>query len=171
MSDLIGDTAHLHRNVVSFSAVHSFHGAAERGSFLLTDCSGFNSLANSRASVRIVSTSLTAKVIGPSSADRATSGVVAVIPADEPARPNSRAQMLSIGGHAYVEHSVYCAPTPVSLRFSADVAHQIKPKPLVGSAPRILYDVKILGGDTKDETCIVISGDIEVDGIGFVKSW
>jgi len=170
MSDLVGDVSHLHRTVVPFSAVHVVQGHNPHGSFLITDCTGFSALSNARASVKIVSDSLTVKVVSPGGADKVVSGAVAIIP-DTATNPTSVAHVLSIGGHAYVEHSVYNSAGPVPVRFAAEAAHQIKPTPLVGSPPKVVFALSVLGGDTNTTSTLVLQGSIEVDGIGFTRTW
>ncbi|KAE8238394.1 hypothetical protein A4X09_0g7110 [Tilletia walkeri] len=170
MSDLVGDTTHLHRTTVPFSASHKIVGHEIHGSFLLSDATGFSSVASSRASVKIVSDSLSCKIIGPAAADKAVSTAVAILP-ETASNPTAFEHILSIGGFAYLEHSVYNSPGSVPVAFAAEAAHQIKPKPLVGSPPKVVYYHRVLGGDGKSVSHLVVQGLLEVDGVGFVKSW
>jgi len=171
MSDVLGDTTHLHQHRIDFNAVHTIVGASSHGSFCLVDSSGLRHLLSSRASVKIVSQSLTCQVIGPASADKAVSIHVAVIPATATGHPTSEAQILTIGGSAYAQHSLYVGALAVPLAFSTEVAHQIKPAPVVGEPPLVVYVCTITGGTNSDKAYLRISGTIEVDGIGYVQPW
>merc|ERR1712110_915909 len=101
----------------------------------------------SRAKVEIVSDSLTVKVIGPASADKAVTLCVAVVPSSSEVCPTTDAQVLTIGGAAYAQHSVYIGVQDVPLRFAAEASHLIKPRPLIGSLPKVVYTFNLIGGD------------------------
>nr|QKN22696.1 hypothetical protein [Erysiphe necator associated deltaflexivirus 4] len=171
MSEVIGDTRHLHSNRITFSAVQVVTGSKVSGHFELTTALGFKHLVTARASIRIVSESLQCMIIAPAGADKAVVAHIAVVPTGLPSYPSEAAHVMTIGGSAFCQHSVYSPASPVPLRFSQEVAHQIKPKPLVGLPPEIVYHIQVLGGDKSSETYVKISGEIEVDGIGFAQSW
>jgi len=114
---------------------------------------------------------LICKVVGPASATKAVSCHVAVLPAGLSEWPTSPAAILTIGGSAFVQHSLFVAPTSVPIRFASEAAHQLKPTPLFGKPPVIVYHSTITGGQATDTAYICVSGLLEVDGIGFVKSW
>jgi len=171
MSDLIGDTSQLHSTRIPFNAIHTVVGHEQHGSFLLSEAVGFIHVIDSRATVKIVSSSLLCQVLGAPSADTAVSAYIAIIPASFQPTPSSSDHILTIGGSAFCQHSLYVPPTLVPLAFSQDVAHQLKPVPLLGSPPRVAYAVQVVGGTTQSRSTIRISGVIEVDGVGFVQSW
>lgn len=171
MSEVIGDTGHLHDNRVPFCAVHTVKGLSDSGHFTLSTCSGFKHLLTARASIRIVSSSLNCMVIGPAAADKAISAHIAVVPAGLKSYPTSAAQIMTIGGSAYVQHSLYVVTSPVPLSFAPEVAHQLKPKPVIGEEPEVVFHFTITGGSVNTEAFIKISGYLEVDGVGFATSW
>lgn len=171
MSDLVGDTQHLHNRSIEFSAVHTVTGNQLHGSFNLAESPGFAKLAGSHASVKIVSESLACDIIGPASASVASTGAIAVIPVTAPHNPDTVAKVLSIGGSVYCVHSLYQAPIQQPVRFAAETAHQIKPKPLVGSAPKVVYALELEGASATSRILIRIRGVIEVDGTGFIQPW
>lgn len=171
MSEVIGDTGYLHKNRVTFCAVHTVTGQKVAGHFTLSTSLGFKHLVTARASVKIVSESLQCMAIAPAGADKAVVAHVAVVPINLSSYPSEAAHVMTIGGSAFCQHSVYSPATPVTLRFSEEVAHQIKPTAFVGLAPEIVYHVEVVGGDSKSITHIKISGELEVDGIGFAQSW
>jgi hypothetical protein len=171
MSEVIGDTRELHQNTINFNAVHTVSGASGFGHFRLETCSGLQHLLNARASVRIVSSSLTCQVIGPVSAAKAVSAHIAVIPSNATAWPTTAAQILTIGGSAFVQHSLYVGAPTAPLQFSQEAAHQLKPSPVLGSAPEIVFQYTITGGTDADSAYLRISGVLAVDGIGFVTPW
>lgn len=173
MSDLIGDTSQLKSTVIGFNAVHEATGASGSGRFALLECLGVKHLLSPRAFVRIVSDSLTCQVIGPATASAAVTAHIAVIPSaveagDLPTQPR---QILTIGGSAFVQHSLYIGAPKAELKFSEGVAHQIKPTPLVGDPPAVVYHYTVTGGGTNSVVHFKISGSIEVDGVGFTRTW
>jgi len=173
MSEVIGDTSDLHVNTIPFNAVHTLTGAHGSFAFKLEEASGLKHLLTARASVRIVSDSLTCQVIGPASAAKAVSAHVAVIPhttnADD--LPTTPAHVLTIGGSAFIQHSLYVGALPAPLNFAQEVAHQIKPTPILGGPPMVVGHYTVTGGVNTDTVFLRVSGVISVDGIGFVKPW
>jgi hypothetical protein len=171
MAEIIGDTSHLTQTRVPFNAVHRVSGASRSGHFSLVECAGVASLIRSRAQVRIASESLRCQVVGPAAADQATVLHVAIVPSTCNSWPSSDTDILTIGGSAFCQHSLFVAPAAVPLSFSPEVAHQIKPAPLVGSAPEVVYQLTIVGGAEGSRAHIKISGELEVSGIGFIATW
>lgn len=171
MSELLGDTRDLHTSRVAFRAVITVTGSSASGHVPLTSLPGFRHLLSARASARIVSETLTCQVIGPASATKAVSCHVAVLPATCQVWPSSPPEILTIGGCAFVQHSLFVAPSVAPLAFAPEVAHQLKPTPVFGQPPEVVYHCTITGGAATDSAYICIIGDIEVDGIGFVQSW
>lgn len=168
---IIGDTSHLTATLVPFNAVYKVTGKKTSGHFRLTECLGFASLLRARASVRIVSSSLTVQVIGPARADKSVNAYVAIVPASLDSWPTTSTGILTIGGSTFVQHSLYIAPTPSSLLFNPEVAHQIKPTPVIGQQPEVVYLVEVIGGEDRDESLLRISGQIDISGVGFVPTW
>lgn len=172
MSEVVGDTSHLHDNTVPFSAVITLTGASNHFAVPLTRAEGFKHLLTARASVRIVSGSLTCKAVGPASASKAVTVLAAIVPVNEDnIYPQTPVQVLTVGGHAFVQHSLYVTPTPTRIDFAPEVAHQIKPTPLVGSPPCVAGHFTVTGGAASDITYFTVSGLLSVDGVGFAKSW
>lgn len=173
MGDLIGDSAFLHQNRVPFHAVYSARGASGSGSFLLTTAAGVKHLLSARASVKVVSDKLTCQVIGPAAADKAVEAFVAVVPATaaDGELPTTIEEIMTIGGSSYLQHSLYVPSTIVPLSFAQEVAHQIKPSPLIGEPPLVVFAYNVTGGVPGSIVRFRISGVLEVDGIGFAKSW
>lgn len=171
MSDVLGDTSHLHQHRIAFNAVHTLVGPSGHGAFSLVDAPGLRHLLSSRASVKIVSSGLTCQVIGPPAADKAVSVHVAIVPSTAPSHPKSEAQILTIGGSTFTQHSLYVGAVSSPLAFSPEVAHQIKPRPLVGESPLVVFVFTITGGTKDDKANLRVSGEIEVDGIGYVQPW
>lgn len=168
---VIGDVSQLHQNRIAFNAVRSITGSSVHGHFALSSAAGFAHLASARASVRIVSDTLRCQIIGPAAADKAVSAYVAVIPSTAPAFPTTAQHILTIGGSAFVQHSLYVGAKTEPLSFSQEVAHTIKPTPLVGSPPEVVFFVEVTGGANTDVSTLRISGHLEVDGIGYVQPW
>jgi len=171
MGDLIGDVQELRSTRIPFHAVHTVTGSAVHGHFPLMGCTGISHLAASRASVRIVSEGLTCQIIGPATAANAVEAYIAVIPSTSPVWPTTGANILTIGGSAYCQHSVYVGSVIAPLSFTQEVAHQIKPAPLVGSPPEVVFVSNVVGGTAASVVNIRISGILEVDGVGFVQTW
>jgi len=171
MSNLIGDTSNLHTTRIPFHAVHELVGIFGSGHFPLLDCNGIKHLVSARATVRIVSDQLSCQVIGPAAADKAVTVHVAVIPSTAPAWPTTAAHLLTIGGSAFTQHSLYVGASATPLAFTQEVAHQIKPRPLVGSPPEVVYYFSVTGGVATTVSYLRISGILEVDGVGYVQPW
>jgi hypothetical protein len=170
MSEFVGDSAHIADDIVTFSCVKALKGANGHGHFSLSKAKGFAEIVACRGVARIVSDTLSVQVIGPPASDKATAVYVAVIP-EVSTYPTDIEEILSIGGSAYVEHSLYSGSRPVSLKFAAEAAHQIKPTPLIGSPPTVVFYFDIIGGDSSSNAFLKISGQVNVRGTGFVKTW
>nr|QYF50209.1 MAG: hypothetical protein [Sichuan deltaflexi-like virus 3] len=170
---LIGDTAQLHQTRIAFNAVITVTGPSGYHHEPLASATGFVQLVGARASVRVVSETLVCQVIGPASANRSVDAFVCVLPASLPAAsfPTTAAQILTVGGSAFCQHSIYVGSTPVPLAFAQEVAHQLKPAPLVGSPPEVCFYYNVAGGGANDTVHLRVSGLLEVDGVGFVQSW
>lgn len=171
MSDLVGETQHLHRKTVPFKAVHRVQGSSASGHFPLSEARGFKQLTSSRAYVKVLSDSLKCQVIGPASASVAIHASVAITPSGLDGWPTETSEVLTIGGSCYVQHSVYAPSVPAAIGFSAEAAHLIKPKPQIGSSPEVVYSVEVVGGTAASVTLIVLSGFLDVEGIGFTQTW
>jgi hypothetical protein len=171
MSDLVGDTSHLTQTTFPFSAVKTLKGPQGAGHFTLTTSPGFEQLIAGRAKVVIRSDSLQAQVVGPPDPTKAVTVYVAAIPNGSAKWPTNAAQILTIGGAAVVQHSTYVHSQPSQLKFAVEVAHQIKPKPQVGTEPEIVYSFIVAGAEAETESYLVIKGIVEVDGVGFVQTW
>nr|QQG34643.1 HP3 [Sesame deltaflexivirus 1] len=170
MSELLGETKSLRTQTVDFNAVHTILGPASSGHFLLSECAGLKQLLPARAVVEVVSESLSVQVVGPASASKAVSAHVAVIPANAP-EPTTEAQVLTISGSAFVQHSLYVGAVPAQLRFASEVAHQLKPTPVFGQLPKVVYHCTVTGGATGDKTFLRLSGTVTVEGVGYVSPW
>jgi len=173
VSDVIGDTEYLRAKTIPFNAVHVVKGDSGSGYVALTNCLGFKHLLPPYAKVTILSDSLTCQVIGPVAADKAITAHVAVIPDQEKdfGWPTTPAAILTIGGSALVQHSLYVGARTAPISFANEAAHQIKPDPIVGNTPVVVYTFTVTGGAKTDVSYIKLSGLVEVAGIGFVKTW
>jgi len=170
-SDVIGDVAELKETLVPFSSVTKVTGTSGAGSFPLASSPGLVKLLAAHGTGRIVEDSLQCRIIGPVGADQAASAVIAVIPSTCSPLPDSISKLLTVPGHAFVKSSVYVPETLQALSFAVGAAHQLKPIPLVGDPPLVVYHYTILGGSQKSEAYIVISGRVSVEGVGFVPAW
>jgi len=170
MSDLIGDTGFLSKQTVPFSVVYTVSGSGAH-SFLLMEAPGVRHLVSPYASVSIVSETLGLTVLGPISADKATTAVVGVLPSNATELPTQVAHILTLPGSAHAVHSLYSGQSRAVLGFAPEVTHQIKPKPLIGHPPKVVCAVTITGGDVTSEAHIVLTGVLEVSGVGFQKTW
>lgn len=172
MSEVVGDTGYLHANTVPFSAVITLTGASGHFSADLVTAVGFSHLLSARASVKIVPGTLLCKAVGPASASKAVTVIAAIVPVNsEGIYPKTPVDVLTIGGHAFVQHSLYVTPVPTKIDFAPEVAHQIKPKPLVGEPPCLVGHYTVTGGTSTDQTYFTLAGQLTVDGVGFAKSW
>lgn len=172
MSEVIGDISHLHSNTVPFSAVFELIGSSGSFAHPLVKAEGFKHLLVARASVRVVDGTLTCKVVGPISASKAVSVLVAIVPHNEDnLYPTTARQVLTVGGNAFVQHSVYVKPEAVAVEFAPEVAHQLKPKPVVGELPCVVGHFTITGGTSTDIAYLTVAGRLAVDGVGFAQSW
>lgn len=170
-SEIIGDVTHLHRNRVPFSAVHTATGSCGDGDFLISEARGFRQLVVSRAYVRIDPASLQCQVIGPASATIAVTAHIAVIPSAHRDLPDSAPDLLTIAGGAFVQHSLFTGSEVRPLGFAVEVSHVLKPKPVIGTEPRVVFHYTASGASATSQVHIKISGFLEVDGIGFVQTW
>jgi len=172
MSDsVVGDRAILTRTLVPFNAVATVSGTNTHGHFTLSHANGFRQLIRARAHVTIVSNSLTCQVIGPVAADKTINAYVGVVPSTLNSFPSSSNAVLTIGGSAFATHALVVGAKPVPLLFAPEVAHQIKPQPLIGEPPEIVYFLQVIGGSAADTSLIRISGSVEVEGVGFTATW
>jgi len=171
MSEVIGDTAQLYEQRIAFSAVHSITGASGHGHFDLKNCVGLKAYIGPYARVKIVEETLQVALIGPASATKALTGAVAIVPDTIDSGPTTRVGVLTIGGAALVVHSVYEAPQPVPIQFASQVTNVLKPKPLIGDLPRVVYHYELAGGTAADSIIIRLSGHVEVSGVGFISTW
>lgn len=172
MSEVIGDTQHLHNNTIPFRVVRSLTGPHGSGAFVLFDDSAFAKLVNPYAAVAVVEQSLSTRVFSPPAPDKAITCHVATIP-DRPGlvSPKTTADILTIAGSAYLESSLYSGNNSSALPFSIECAHQVKPKPVVGLPPRVVYSWVLQGGDATSVSNLVIEGTLRVDGAGFQQTW
>lgn len=172
MSEIIGDTQHLHRNTIPFSVVHTLTGDRGSSQFLLFDHATIVKLSSAYASVRIVEESLSIKIVAPPAADKAISVHVAAIPNKTTiGNPTTAVHILSIAGSAYLEASLYSGNSPAQLQFTTECAHQIKPSPVVGYPPKICVVWNLQGGEATSASYLTISGTLAVDGVGFIQTW
>jgi len=170
MAQFAGDTAGITDEVIAFSCVKQVTGESGAGSFDIASNRGFASIAACRGVVEIVGDSLTCQVIGPPSSQQATAVHLAIVP-ELTSYPTTAAEVMSIGGSAYCEHSVYAGSRLSPISFAAEAAHQIKPKPIVGLPPQVVYYFDIIGADASTKAYIKVSGRVKVSGTGFVKTW
>lgn len=178
MSDhqsIIGDTSILTRKVLPFNAVHSITLSTTSttvvGHATLSSMNGFRQLIRSKAHVTIRSSSLRCQVVADVDATKTAHATLGVIPSTETTFPSSASDILTIGGSSICSHSLVVGSVPVPLGFGVEVAHQIKPQPIVGEAPEVVYSVSLLGGAAGDVVIIRVSGEVEVEGAGFVSTW
>jgi hypothetical protein len=170
-SQVIGDQSILTRTIVPFNAVHTVVGSRVSGHFSLSSATGFKQIIRSRAHVVVISSSLTCQVVGPATADKTINAFIGVVPSTLANFPTTSTAVLSIGGSAFATHALIVGAKPVSLVFAPEVAHQIKPQPLIGEAPEIVYFVDVIGGASTDSSIVRVSGSVEVEGVGFVPTW
>lgn len=171
MSEIIGDTSHLHRTTVEFSAVHTVTGSSGHGHFELDDTPGFKNYVASHALVEIVSGSLLCEIISPPAAEKVTTATVAVVPSHLTNWPKTRAQIYTIGGAVGFTVSAYHQTPPSPLAFAVETSHTIKPSPLSGSTPAVVFQYSILGGTSTDEVHIRLRGQVHLGGVGFMQTW
>lgn len=171
MSDLIGDTRPLTQDIVPFNIVRVLTGPSGSGHFAIPTAQGFKQLASCRASVKIISDTLRCQILGPASASVAPECYVAILPDSVRSWPTAPEEILTIGGSAYCQHSVYSPSRAVPIRFAAEAAHQIKPTPVVGEEPHVAYSYNVVGGDDETKCFLRLSGEMRVDGIGFTQTW
>lgn len=171
MSEVIGDVSHLRDHITEFNIVVTITGASGFSDFPLLGASGFQKLIAGRAYVKILPESLTCRVIGPVSASNAIACHVALLPAGLPNYPTTASQVLGIPGSALTRDSLYSSSVPVPLRFSPEVAHVLKPATLVGEPPQVVYCYTLVGGTSTSESLLHISGQVELSGVGFLKTW
>lgn len=168
---ILGAVDELHDNSVSFSATYKVTGASGTGSFLLTECQGFKQYMNHFANISIVGDSLTSFVKGPVDATIATTLDICVIPSSHTTQPANAAQIGTVQGNCSCQHSLLVGSQSAVLRFANGVTTQLKPEGVVGSLPRVCYNLKVNGGDAKSEAVIVVQGTLRASGIGFVQTW
>jgi hypothetical protein len=170
-SEVLGNVGELHVTTINFNAVHTVTGGSGAGFFDLAECTGLKHLLSARASAKIVSNSLTCQVIGPASAAKAVSAHLGVIPTSCASTPTTAEEVMTIGGSAFVQHSLYVGAQSANLLFSQEVSHQLKPTVVIGSPPRVVFHYTVTGGASTDIVHFRISGVLTVDGIGFVVPW
>lgn len=171
MTDVIGDTSDLHARTVRFQAVHSVTGPTPTGAFKLIDASGFKQFLAGRASAKLLTETLTVRVIGPASASIAVTAHIAIIPASIERLPTTGAELMTIAGSAFCQHSLYLGSPPVPLGFPPGVAHTLIPEPVVGELPQVVYSIIVTGGAAASTCLIQLSGSVALDGVGFVETW
>lgn len=172
-SDIIGDVSQLRQTTINFHAVETIVGSTVSGSFDLVDATGFKHLISARAIAKLLSDSLRCQVIGPSAPDKAVTAYVAILPdsLDDDDLPTTASEILTVGGSAFTQHSLYVGSQVTPLGFAQEVSHQLKPAPHVGSLPKVVYHINVIGGDDSSESYLRLSGQLLVEGVGFVKSW
>jgi len=125
----------------------------------------------SRASVKIDQSSIQCQVIGPASPTIAITAHIAVIPSAHDDLPETEQAILTIAGGAFVQHSLFTGSEVRPLGFAVETSHVIKPKPVVGTEPRVVFHYTASGGTANSKVHIKVKGLLEVDGIGFVQTW
>jgi len=171
MSDALGDPSFLSRDEVPFAAVIEVKTASSHGSLSLVAARGLSQFLPAYASVRIVDNSLTASIFGPASSTTATTVALALVPSTVTTHPREARDILTIGGSAYLQSSAYTTPSSVPLLFPAEVNHQLKPTPVIGALPVLVYHVHVEGGDDHSVTLIQVRGKLKLSGVGFIPTW
>jgi len=170
-SDVIGDTSGLTRHTVPFRAVHDLVGITGHGHFSLIAADGLRQFIGNHSSVKIIPTSVEARVYGPTAANKTIDVYVAILPENLVTWPTLPASIIRQATSTECSHSVYAPGKESKLRFAQDVAYQLKPEPLIGHQPTVAYVFNTVGADALTINHLAISGEIDVQGIGFVTTW
>lgn len=169
--NLLGDLSELTSTSVSFNIAFTVTGTSGHHRYHIKDLAGLEPFLKSRAFARIVGDSLTVKVTGSVTSTRSIDVHACIIPATEATYPQNDHGVASVPGSCFAQHSVTASGSPAALRFPDGVATQIKPRPIWGEEADLVIVFEILGGTAQSTAVIKISGNLEVGGFGFVKTW
>jgi hypothetical protein len=171
MSEFIGDTSHLKRDTVPFSAVFTFVGDSGSGAVTLTDNTSISRLISGRAYVSLDPSSLTLELISPPSPDKAAHLTAAIIPSTVAKCPTLTEQILTIPGSVLIRSSTYDTTLPSAIQLAPGVAHQLVPAPLIGDPPKLVYSYHLAGASAETKGHARLRGTITVGGVGFIQTW
>lgn len=170
METLLGDASELTRTQVSVSGVLSLQGPSAKGSVLLTELPGIKQYLKGRSLARIVS-ELKVSIHAAVGADKAAHAFVCLIPGPWEEIPGSGSDILKVAGSVIIQSSLYDTSGPVTLGYPAGVVPQLKPSTLLGEPPRIVYCLSAPGADASTHTELRFTGELQLQGIGFVQTW
>jgi len=166
----LGETKVLHDNRVSVTCVEVLIGVSGVGFIDLIKHPSVVHYLSSRASVKITSAPITVEIIAPASSDKGAQLSVGIIPSGQ-GTPTLHHQILQIPGSVVLQHSTFTGVKPSVVVPAAEVTYQLKPKPYFGYTPVVVYHFDTLGADTQTECHLRVHFQLEVDGVGFHKSW
>lgn len=170
--DLIGDTSHLTRHVVPFSAVHVCRGPAQTTHFSFVDLPGLHEY-HSHAASAVLEGPVTCYAESPVAADKALTAHVAFVPSSYlyPDCFTASQQVLELPGNIRLCDSLYDRCAPATLIYAPEVVPQLKPAVISGSPPAVAVTYQLLGGAKNDEVRFIFTGKISVQGVGFRPTW
>lgn len=171
MSEFTGDTSHLKRDTVPFSAVFTFEGVSGSGAVKLTDNLSISRIIAGRAYVSLDPSSLTIELISPPSPDKAAHLTAAVIPSTVSSPPKLTEHILTVPGSVLIRSSTYDTTLPSSIQLAPGVAHQLVPPPLIGDPPQLVFAYHIAGASSDTKGHVRLSGTITLGGVGFIQTW
>jgi len=170
MSEAVGENTALHTTRTSFKIQLVCQGANNSGHFRVSTRKELQRYIGSRSMAKIVGP-LTVSIKGPAAPDRATTGTVTITPHDLPAWPRSIHEVRQSPESVDVTSSLYLEQQAKSVVFHPAINTQIKPDPVVGRHPAIVYAYAVTGGAKEDIVTIEVDGVLELSGIDYVSPW
>jgi len=170
MTEAIGDSAWLHSTRAAFKVTVQRTGVSHTGHFSLASCPEIEVYTKSRALARLAGP-LKVSVKGPASPSKATEATVVVAPTDNSAWPTGRLETAQAPHSVDLSSSLYLNQQFLDLHFHESINYQLKPLPLVGRQPEIVWSYDVTGGATTDSVSIEISGVLELSGVDYVSPW
>lgn len=170
MSEVLGDTAWLHSTSADIKIVVSVSGTARSGQFRLSDRPEVKKYTDSRALARI-SGPIVVDVRGPASASTSTTSCVVIAPHDLTSWPDTVNDVAKAPLSQDGVSSLYLAHKSASLGFHDAINTTLKPPPLTGRHPAVVWAYKVEGGAATDVIRIEVSFKLDLAGVDYVSPW
>jgi len=170
MSEVLGDTSWLHSTSADVKIAVSATGLKGHGKFRLSECPEVLKYTASRALARI-SGPIIVDVRGSATASTSTQACVVIAPSDLPSYPTDVESVAKAPLSQDSVSSLYLSHKSSSLGFHPAINTVLKPAPLTGRHPAIVYAYRIEGGNANSSVRIEVSFRLELNGVDYVSPW
>jgi len=170
MAEAIGQDVSLHISKTNIKIVVEHTGVSGSGHFQLSSRPEVLRFSASRSLVSIDGP-VVVSIRGPNLPSKATTGVAAVVPADLTNWPADVIDCQRAPESVSTVTSLYLVQQALTLPVHPAINLQLKPEPLVGRVPAVVYAYTIAGGAAADKAVIEVSFTISLSGLDYVSVW